>query len=150
MTFLKTLGWVEHELKEGRNDTVHDFVAYLAGQMIDMNKAKNAEIKGFLRWLEREIKADLDTLANKTAVRGYHEHDFNQFLAVLKRNRRRIAIDPSDRAIQEHLEKHFAQSVTVLRPLKERIRATDDLIDEIVYRLYGLTDDDVRIVKGQA
>jgi low affinity Fe/Cu permease len=39
--------------------------------MIEMNKAKNEEIKGFLKWLEREIGTEIDTLANKTAIKEY-------------------------------------------------------------------------------
>jgi hypothetical protein len=33
-------------------------------------------------------------------------------------------------------------------PLKEKLRKTDWLIDQIVYRLYGLTEEEVKIVKG--
>ncbi|HHT9106826.1 MAG TPA: hypothetical protein ACFYD7_13295 [Candidatus Wujingus californicus] len=33
--------------------------------------------------LEREIGAEIDTLTNKTAIKEYHEHDFNQHLEVL-------------------------------------------------------------------
>ena len=43
-----------------RSDVVHDLLAYLAEQMIAMNKAKQAEVKGFLAWLSREIGAPID------------------------------------------------------------------------------------------
>ena len=33
-------------------------------------------------------------------------------------------------------------------PLKQRIAATDRLIDQIVYRLYGLTDEEIAIVES--
>ena len=46
------------------------------------------------------------------------------------------------------LENHFTKSMSILEPLKVRIKATDELIDEIVYRLYGLTEEEIRIVKG--
>ena len=38
--------------------------------------------------------------------------------------------------------------MSVLEPLKTKIKATDELIDEIVYRLYGLTNKEVEIVRG--
>lgn len=88
--------------------------------MIEMNKRKNDEIKGFLKWLEREIGAEIDNLANKTALKEYHEHDFNQLLVVLKKNRNKVSIDPSDRKKQEMLEKQFAESMSILEPLKAR------------------------------
>ena len=102
--FQETARWVEEELKAGRNDTVHDFLAYLAEQMIEMNKVKSEEIKGFLKWLEREIGAEIDTLSNKTAIKEYHSYNFEQFLEVLKKNKKKISIDPSDRKKQELLE----------------------------------------------
>jgi len=36
----------------------------------------------------------------------------------------------------------------VLEPLKEKIKNTDNLIDQIVYKLYGLTEEDIEIVEG--
>ncbi|HHT9138594.1 MAG TPA: hypothetical protein ACFYEK_15290 [Candidatus Wunengus sp. YC60] len=39
--------------------------------------------------------------------------------------------------------------MSILEPLKARIKATDELIDEIIYWLYGLTEEEIRIVKGK-
>jgi hypothetical protein len=36
-----------------------------------------------------------------------------------------------------------------LKPLLARIEATDRLIDRIVYKLYGLTDEEIGVVEGQ-
>ncbi|HHT9116868.1 MAG TPA: Eco57I restriction-modification methylase domain-containing protein, partial [Candidatus Wunengus californicus] len=131
-----------------KSDVVHDLLAYLAEQMIEMNKKKNEETKGFLKWFEREISAEIDSLANKTAIKEYHEHDFNQLLEVLKKNRNKVSVDSSDRKTQELLENQFTKSMSILEPLKARIKAIDELIDEIVYKLYGLTEDEIKIVKG--
>ncbi len=32
--------------------------------------------------------------------------------------------------------------------MKQRLALTDRLIDQIVYQLYGLTDDEIKIVEG--
>ena len=37
-----------------------------------------------------------------------------------------------------------------LKPLMERIAETDGLIDQIVYKLYGLTEGEIGIVKGSS
>jgi len=150
MTFLEAMQWVKQELKQGRNDTIHDFLAFLAEQMIEMNKAKNEEMKGFLKWLERQIGTGIDTLTNKTAVKEYHDNDFNHLLDVLKKNKNKLSADPSQRKIQELLEEHFSKSMALLEPLKEKIRSTDSLIDQIVYKLYGLTDEEIETVEGKS
>jgi type II restriction/modification system DNA methylase subunit YeeA len=43
----------------------------------------------------------------------------------------------------------FSDALNAITPLKTDIQATDDLIDQIVYKLYGLTDDEIAIVEGQ-
>ena len=68
---------------------------------------------------------------------------------ILRRNRRHIQVDPSDRAFQEHLAQEYLSSLDKLLPLKARLAATDRLIDLIVYQLYGLTEEEVAVVEGR-
>ena len=144
------LGFVKHHLTADpeRSDVVHDLLAFLAEQMVEMNKAKGQEIRGFLRWLEREIGIAIDTLQNRTAIQSYFDLSFERLLEILRRNRRTIVVDPSDRDFQESLEREFTNSLAELNPLLSRIQQTDALIDEVVYQLYGLADDEIAIVKG--
>ena len=107
------------------------------------------EIKGFLGWLESYLGAKVEDLTPKTKLQGYYEHDYESFLAVLKKNGKKLAVDPARREPGEALWAEFEGSVGKLGPLRERIRLTDDLIDAIVYRLYGLTEEEIRIVKGK-
>ncbi len=37
--------------------------------------------------------------------------------------------------------------MTVLVPLKNKIKATDNLIDQIIYRLYDLSSEEIEIVE---
>jgi hypothetical protein len=41
----------------------------------------------------------------------------------------------------------YVASLAVLLPFKARLAATDRLIDEVVYRLYGLTEEEIAVVK---
>jgi hypothetical protein len=52
--------------------------------------------------------------------------------------RRRLRADPSARAFQTRLAEEYAASLA----------ATDHLIDRIVYRLYGLTEEEIALVEG--
>lgn len=44
----------------------------------------------------------------------------------------------------------FQHHRAILAPLATRIEATDRLIDQIVYRLYGLTKEEIAVVEGSA
>jgi len=107
-----------------RSDVVHDLLAFLAERMLEMNKGKQQEIRGFLGWLE-----------------GY---------LVLKKNRKKLAVDPARREPGETLLAEFEGSLAKLLPLRERIERTDGLIDTVVYRLYALTEEEIGIVEGGA
>jgi hypothetical protein len=140
-----------------RADVVHDLLAHLAERMIALNKAKQAEMKGFLGWLERELGAPLGELVGKARVHNYlgdyqkgeGELGFGELLDTLRKNARRLRADPGARAFQERLEGEYAGSLGKLRPIKARLAATDRLIDAIVYQLYGLTEEEIRIVEGE-
>ena len=58
--------------------------------------------------------------------------------------------DTANREPQETLRLEFDASVGKLLPLMERIKETDELIDQIVYKLYGLTEEEIGIVEGKA
>lgn len=137
-------------LAEGeRSDAVHDLLAFLAEKMLEMNKQKQQEIRGFLGWLEGYLEAKVEDLTPKTKLQSYYEHDFESFLGVLKKNRKKLAVDPARREPAEALKFEFDKSLDKLLPLLERIRLTDRLIDAVVYKLYALTADEIGIVEGK-
>jgi hypothetical protein len=92
--------------------------------------------------------AKVDDLTPKTKIQSYYEHDYESFLTVLKKNRKKLAVDPARREPGEALRAEFEGSLGKLLPLLERIEKTDELIDAVVYRLYGLMEEKIRIVEG--
>ncbi len=115
--------------------------------MIEMNKQKQAEIKGFLGWLEREIGAPIGDLKLKTTIKAYYEHDFDALLDALKQNKKSIQPDPTGREFQEKVQQEYNTSTNKLKPLLTQIEATDRLIDQIVYKLYGPTEEEIKVVE---
>ena len=81
-----------------------------------MNKQKQQEIKGFLGWLEGFVGAKVEDLTPKTKLQSYYEHDYEGFLAVLKKNRKKLAVDPARREPGEALRAEFEGSVGKLGP----------------------------------
>ena len=144
------LGFVKHHLAANpeRSDIVHDLLGFLAAQMLEMNKAKGEEIRGFLHWLEQEIGVEIEALKNKTAIRGYFDLSLEELLEILKKNRGFIAADLSNRSFQESLRRELTASCAKINPLLTRIQSNDALIDRVVYQLYGLTDEEIAVVEG--
>jgi hypothetical protein len=132
-----------------KSDSVHDLLAFLAERMRKMNKQKQQEIRGFLGWLEGYVGAKVENLTPKTKLQSYYEHDYVGLMAVLKKNKKKLQIDPARREPAEALKAEFEGSMGKLGPLRERIRQTDELIDQVVYKLYGLTEEEISIVEGR-
>ena len=145
------LGFVKHHLagEPERSDVIHDLLGFLAEEMIGINKKKGQEIRDFHRWLEREMRVEIESLQNKTAIRSYFELTFDRLLEIFRKNRRRIAVDLSSRNFQESLEREFTHSLAKLKPLLTRLQYADALIDRVVYQFYGLTDEEIAVVEGE-
>ena len=127
---------------------IHDLLAFLAEQMTRLNWKKQSRIKSFLNWLEKEIlKGSVEDQKNKAKIKAFHEGTFDELLGILKKNR--AVPDPCPFNIRDTIASEFSATMNVITPLKARIKATDNLIDQIVYRLYGLTDGEIAIVEGQ-
>ena len=109
--------------EQERSDVVHDLLAFLAERMLEMNKEKQAEIKDFLGWLEGYLGAKVEDLTSKTKLQSYYEHDYESFLAVLKKNSKKLHVDPARREPAEMLRAEFEGSMGKLGPLRERTLA---------------------------
>jgi phage tail protein X len=66
---------------------------------------------------------------------------------ILRKNRARISANISA-TLKANIQAHYEPNLATVLPIKERLRRTDELIDQIVYRLYGLTDAEVAVVEG--
>lgn len=130
-----------------QSDVVHDLLAFLAEKMIEYNKEKNEEARSFLKWLEREIGIKVEELTGKTKIKQYYDTSIDTVLNVIRRNKRKLRIDPSYRPFQNKLSTEFKSSLQKIIPLKRKIKMTDRLIDQIVYKLYGLNEEEIKIVE---
>lgn len=145
-------------------DVVHDILAFLAEHMIETNKEKQKEVKGFLEWLEHQLQirpdnkgnTGLDALTGKSQLKNYlgnHQKgephlDFDEIWQILEKNKGRMGVSISSRKLWDTIKTEYENSLVKLLPLKEKLRLTDHLIDQIVYRLYGLNDEEIKIVEG--
>ena len=110
-----------------------------ADKILKLNKDLINEINGFKDWLNRTYK--IDKFSKK--LDKYYELSFEDFLNELKK--KKINIKP--RETQELLKKEFEGSLSKINPLLKKIQKTDNEIDQMVYELYGLSEDEIKIIK---
>lgn len=138
-----------------QSDVVHDLLASLAEEMTRLHKEKQSEAKGFLTWLEGYLGIGVEDLKNKTRIKEYWKAQvgWEGLASALEQNRRAIqsakGIDVTRREPQEIIRAEFEASLAKLKPLLEGIELTDKLIDQMVYKLYGLTEEEIAMVEGR-
>jgi hypothetical protein len=141
------------DIEKEQSDVIHDLLAFLVEEMTRLHKEKQAEIKGFLTWLEGYLGISIEDLKNKTKIREYWkgEAGCEGFLEVLEQNRRAIesakGIDVTHREPRETIRAEFDKSIVKLKPILECIDLTDNIIDQIVYKLYGLTAEEKAVIE---
>ena len=146
------------------SDVVHDLLAFLAEQMIDLNKHNQSAQRRFLAWLEgilkissdRQGNTGLDSLTGKSRLCNYlgdYQNDepelsYEELEDILFKNRSRLGIGLSDTRFTTRLRIEYDKSLALLLPIKEQLARIDKLIDQVVYKLYSLTEDEIAIVEG--
>jgi len=86
-------------------------------------------------------KFDIEKLSRK--LQSWHKLTGKQFLKELKKKKVKLSLEEE----AEWLD-YFTQQKAKAGELKTQIAQTDAEIDAMVYELYGLSEEEVRIVEG--
>lgn len=87
-------------------------------------------------------KFEIEKLSKK--LQGWHELTFKQFLKELKKKKVELTLKEE----AEWME-YFNQQKAQAEDLKSQISQTDKEIDVIVYELYGLSEEEIKVVEGR-
>ena len=112
----------------------------LADTMLALNKDLQAKRARFLRRLQENMPG----IKINGALETFDNLDFAGFVAELKKQKIKLTL-----AQQDEWEEYFNQYKTVCQSLKTQIATTDNEIDKMVYELYGLTEEEVKVVEGK-
>ncbi|MHA1744276.1 MAG: Eco57I restriction-modification methylase domain-containing protein, partial [Candidatus Heimdallarchaeota archaeon] len=129
-------------IEKGRFDVIHDFLSNLAIELTNLNKQKVAAIDNFSSWLKYYLGIEENRLI-RLILQGLLQMSLEKFIGSLSKHNIQLTV-----AQTAKIKEQFEQSVSVLKPLIARIEKTDWLIDQIVYLLYGLTEEEIRVVEG--
>jgi hypothetical protein len=120
-----------------------------------------------LGWLEAQLEIEpdnkgrtgIDALTGKTDIENYlgdyqkgeDAKPWDEIEKRLYQNKKRFGVGDIffTPMFAGDLRAEYERSVALLLPIKAQLARTDALIDQIVYRLYGLTADEVAVVRGE-
>lgn len=109
----------------------------LANTMLSLNSQLQEKRSQFLR----RLSENLEGVKITTALQTFDTMDFKGFVAELKKQKIKLTLSQ-----QDEWEEYFNQRVAECQTLSAQIKATDNEIDNKVFDLYGLTEEERRIV----
>ncbi len=111
-----------------------------ADKMLSLNKTLQETKQNFLN----ELK--LEKLTKK--LQNFEELEFDEFVSeYAKVKKLKFADKLEERNFKNEWRAIFENDKTLTCKLKEEIAKTDKEIDKMVYELYGLSDDEIKIVE---
>lgn len=105
--------------------------------MLENNKVLQEKINKFLKRLNGSF--EIDKLTNK--LKNFYELEFSDFVKELKK--KKVVLSLKD---QDEWEEYFDSYKKEVLELKSRIDACDKEIDEMVFDLYGLSEEERSMV----
>ena len=111
----------------------------LVDSMLSMNKELQEKRSRFLRRLTENMEGVKIT----TALQTFDKLTFAEFLAELKKQKIKLSLSQ-----QDEWEEYFNQHKEACQTLSLQISETDNEIDTRVFDLYGLTEEERKVVMG--
>ena len=111
-----------------------------ADKMLSLNRELQDLSQKFQRMLLR--KFDLEKLSTK--LQEWHLLDFSDFIKELKRLKVKLSLSQ-----ESEWEEYFLEEKSKAIAVDSEIKNTDKEIDSMVYKLYDLTDEEIKIIEEE-
>ena len=115
-------------------------LSQLADRMLSLHSQLQQKRQRFLHRLQENLGVQKIT----TTLERFDEADFKTVLAELKKQKISLSLTQ-----QDEWEDYFTQYKAACNALTTQIATTDKEIDRMVYELYGLTPDEIKVVEGE-
>lgn len=122
------------------NKIYADGLFVLSEQMLSLNSQLQQKRSRFLRRLQENFEGVKITGILET----FDTLSFAVFVKELKKQKIKLTLPQ-----QDEWEDYFSQYKAECNSLSEQIAETDKKIDGLVYELYGLTEEEIKVVEGE-
>lgn len=121
-------------------DNAENPLADYADQMLSLTSHLQQKVSRFLRRITETYNLPKVT----TALETFYTLEFKAFIKELEKQKIKLSLMQKDE-LEEYFNAYKAECVA----LKTQIATTDAAIDNMVYQLYGLTEEKIKVVEGE-
>jgi type I restriction-modification system DNA methylase subunit len=127
-------------IKKIKKDSQKSFIEK-ADKMLTLNKQlQEKKNRSLMR-----VKDNFEIATISKKLDAFYETDFKTFLAELKKQKINLSL-----VQQDEWEEYFIACKNEINVLQNEINTTDKEIDQMVYGLYGLTEEEIAIVENSS
>jgi type I restriction-modification system DNA methylase subunit len=130
-----------------RADVLHDLLAALSLRMTQLYGQMRKERNDFLRWLLGIFGRELLRVRLPEQMSKYENLHSGEFLEILKTHRFLPQSATRSRHLADQIIPEFERSREQVRLLMAEFEGIHHVIDDIVYKLYGMSEDDIRAIE---
>ncbi len=117
----------------------------ISKKMIYLNKEISQAINKFSSYFKSNFQ--LEKLSNK--LQNWHELEFAEFIKELNKAIKKASGEKLTKKDEMEWMELFEEKKAEAQTLKTEIEKTDKEIDQMVYELYGLTEDEIKIIENE-
>jgi len=96
-----------------------------------------------IKFLKR-VTGNLEIEKTSKKLQFFYSYDFRTFIAELKKQKVKLSLTQ-----QDEWEEYFTKYKNDINKLQFEISATDRGIDQMVYKLYDLTEEEIKIIESE-
>ena len=122
-------------MKSRINELLEEKAKFLLSKSKELQKTSQK----FTRNIQREY--NLENLSAK--LENWFQIPFNEFLKELEKNKVKLTLSQ-----KAEWEDYYLQESKKALEIKHQIDTTDQEIDQMVYQLYGLSEEEIKIVEN--
>ena len=112
----------------------------LADKMLTLNADLQKSVQRFLK----RVQENLNPAKISSTLESFYTIEFADFVKELAKQKVKLTLKQ-----QDEWEEYFAEYKKDCQALSEEIAATDNEINQLVYKLYDLTDEEIAVVEGR-
>lgn len=113
--------------------------------LVNIMLDKNKELQDLSTKFTDLLKADFTGITINTTLQSWYDLNWNDFVNALEKQK--IALTGT---LKEDWYDRFNRLSTKAKTIKSTIDSTDKQIDALVYQLYNLTDEEIKVVESKA
>ena len=122
----------------GTNSSLLAPIPSLAHKMLVLNADLQKSAQRFLK----RVQENLNPARISAALENFYAMEFADFVKELAKQKVKLSLKQ-----QDQWEEYFADYQKDCRTLAEEIAATDNRINQLVYKLYKLTEEEIAVVE---